>query len=434
MTRNSNDADSACLGNVADRRCWPRRPLGEICQLLPSKSICLNGDAEVRAITTACLTETRFDPAGIKTGRMWSSDAANCIVQTGEILIARSNTPELVGRVAMFNGEAPGAVASDLTIRIWPSSEIHGDFLVQYLSALYLSGYWRERAGGASGTMKKITRGQILAELIPVPPIDEQRAVAARLREQLDVVRQGHQAAVAQLKDVGFLRRCLVSTAFSSVFSKPIRESEGVLIQDGTIGSVNNLILADHSEKIGSGSTPSGGHKNYASNGIPLIRSQNVLMRSFSCDGLARITPDIHAQMGGTEVFPGDVLLNITGASIGRVCLVPSELCPANVNQHVSIIRCGKKLDPQFLMLYLSSPAFQKFIDNTQAGGTRQALTKADIETFRIPDLKIQMQRQIAKSLTVQLDAADCMAVAIQNQIEELKIMPRKLLAQIFES
>jgi hypothetical protein len=99
---------------------------------------------------------------------MWSGDAADCIVQTGEILIARSNTPELVGRVAMFNGEAAGAVASDLTIRILPGSDIDAEFLTRYLSALYVSGYWRERAGGASGSMKKITRSQILAELIPV--------------------------------------------------------------------------------------------------------------------------------------------------------------------------------------------------------------------------------------------------------------------------
>ena len=89
---------------------------------------------------------------------MLSCDAADSIVQPGEILIARSNTPELVGRVAMFNGEAAGAVASDLTIRIWAGEDVHGEFLARYLSALYVSGYWRDRAGGVSGSMKKITR------------------------------------------------------------------------------------------------------------------------------------------------------------------------------------------------------------------------------------------------------------------------------------
>lgn len=92
------------------------------------------------------------------------------------------------------------------------------------------------------------------------------------------------------------------------------------------------LKLGDHCEKIGSGSTPRGGHKSYVSNGIPLIRSQNVLMRSFTTAGLARITHETHAEMAGTKVQPGDVFLNITGASIGRVCVVPDEICPANVN------------------------------------------------------------------------------------------------------
>ncbi|MCX5685084.1 MAG: hypothetical protein NT049_15575, partial [Planctomycetota bacterium] len=107
---------------------WPRQTLAEVCELLPSKSIALAGDTEVRAITSACLTETGFNPDGVKTARMWKAHAQECVVQPGEILIARSNTPDLVGRVSIYTGEPKDLVASDLTIRLWPRAEIRSEF------------------------------------------------------------------------------------------------------------------------------------------------------------------------------------------------------------------------------------------------------------------------------------------------------------------
>ncbi len=100
---------------------WEWMPLENVASLLPSKSIATSGNAEVTAITSACLTESGFDPEGVKTANMYSHDVEICRVRDGEVLIARSNTPELVGRVSVFRGYPLGAVASDLTIRIWPN-------------------------------------------------------------------------------------------------------------------------------------------------------------------------------------------------------------------------------------------------------------------------------------------------------------------------
>jgi type I restriction enzyme S subunit len=190
------------------------------------------------------------------------------------------------------------------------------------------------------------------------------------------------------------------------------------------------LKLADHCEKIGSGSTPNGGHRSYVANGIPLIRSQNVLMRSFTREGLARITLGTHEGMAGTEIQPNDVLLNITGASIGRVCVVPDDVCPANVNQHVCIIRCSKRIDPHFLMYHLSSPAFQKLIDDTQAGGTRQALTKSDIGNFEIPALAIEDQRKICNQFRRSFDAITRARRATSVQAAEVKSFAASVIAE----
>lgn len=108
--------------------------------------------------------------------------------------------------------------------------------------------------------------------------------------------------------------------------------------------------LKKHTIKIGSGVTPRGGETAYKSLGIPLIRSQNVLVNRLDLSDVAFIYEDQHQKMSGSKVQPGDVLLNITGASIGRSCVIPSGVDEANVNQHVCIIRLKNSIDGKLLI------------------------------------------------------------------------------------
>jgi len=186
--------------------------------------------------------------------------------------------------------------------------------------------------------------------------------------------------------------------------------------------------LGDLASKIGSGQTPSGRYRAYLNTGIPLIRSQNVLMGSFTSDGLAFISEKTDAEMAGSRVQAGDVLLNITGASIGRVCVVPVEYCPANVNQHVCIIRCGDALIPEYLAALLASPDFQSLIAELEAGGTRQALTKSMIENFTIPVPAIEMQANIAAKLKAQLSEAEIAHSAAMMQLREVAALTNSII------
>src|SRR3990172_4166198 len=200
--------------NSPEAQRWPRKELGEACDLLPAKSIATDGDTEVLAITTACLTESGFQPAGVKPAKMWAVNAAECVVSPGEVLIARSNTPDLVGRVAMYAGDPEGAVASDLTIRIKPRDGVRAPFLTSYLSFLYLSGYWKNRAGGASGSMKKITRTQLLSEQVPVPSLEVQQRIMAMLNEQMATAERTRKELEEQLDTINKLPAALLHRAF----------------------------------------------------------------------------------------------------------------------------------------------------------------------------------------------------------------------------
>jgi len=159
--------------------------------------------------------------------------------------------------------------------------------------------------------------------------------------------------------------------------------------------------LLDVCRKIGSGATPRGGKSSYKRSGIPLLRSQNVLTKGFSEDGLAFIDENQAAQLDNVIVEKDDVLLNITGDSVCRVCQVPDRFVPARVNQHVAIIRpTADVLDPRFLRYFLATPRMQAHMRGlASAGATRPALTKGMIEAFTVPAPALQVQHAIAALL-----------------------------------
>lgn len=180
--------------------------------------------------------------------------------------------------------------------------------------------------------------------------------------------------------------------------------------------NLQTIKLRDLCAKIGSGATPKGGKESYKDQGIPLIRSQNVLMNEFSVDGLAYID-DVQAdELRNVIVQPDDVLLNITGDSVARVCQAPKWICPARVNQHVAIIRPNvEMLNPTFLRYFLVSPKMQDYmLGLASSGATRQALTKLMIEDFEIPLPEKPIQDKISNVL-INLDRK----IELNNQINE---------------
>ena len=159
----------------------------------------------------------------------------------------------------------------------------------------------------------------------------------------------------------------------------------------GFIGDWEQRKLENISTKIGSGKTPKGGDKNYKTAGIPLLRSQNIFNDKVNLNDVAYITPKIDDDMANSRVQKGDVLLNITGASIGRSAVY--ELTHrANVNQHVSIIRPFSEINPYFIQLNLTSEKGQKQIELNQAGGGREGLNFQQIAkmSFFFPSLEEQ--------------------------------------------
>jgi type I restriction enzyme S subunit len=190
--------------------------------------------------------------------------------------------------------------------------------------------------------------------------------------------------------------------------------------------------LGSKTTKVGSGVTPTGGDKTYKQSGRPFVRSQNVGWGVLLLDDVAFIDDETHRSFIGTELQVLDVLLNITGASIGRSAIANGRIAGGNVNQHVCIIRVkSADLNPFYLNQYLISPRGQKQIDSFQAGGNRQGLNFAQIRSFSISlPPKVSEQQRIADCLT----SLDNLITAETQKLDALKTHKKGLMQQLFPS
>ena len=190
--------------------------------------------------------------------------------------------------------------------------------------------------------------------------------------------------------------------------------------------------LGPKTKKVGSGITPNGGDKNYKQSGRPFVRSQNVGWGVLLLDDVAFIDEETHSSFGSTEIQALDVLLNITGASIGRSAIADERIAGGNVNQHVCIIRVkAAELNHFYLNQFLISPEGQKQIDSFQAGGNRQGLNFAQIRSFTIPlPPEVTEQQRIADCLT----SLDDLIAAQTQKLDALKTHKKGLMQQLFPS
>lgn len=161
------------------------------------------------------------------------------------------------------------------------------------------------------------------------------------------------------------------------------------------------------STRIGSGSTPKGGKNVYLETGVPFLRSQNIWNHGIKLEDIAFISSQTHNNMSNTHVMPNDILLNITGASLGRCSIFPKTISEANVNQHVTIIRLVSEDYVPFIHLAIISPVIQREIWHRQVGMAIEGLSKKSLESFIFPIPPKNEQESINKKVTELMSLCD---------------------------
>ena len=186
--------------------------------------------------------------------------------------------------------------------------------------------------------------------------------------------------------------------------------------------------LGELAVKVGSGSTPKGGNAVYTTSGHCFVRSQNVGMGHLILNDIAYIDESTHQKQKSTELRTNDVLLNITGASIGRTALATEEINGGNVNQHVCIIRTNSNVEPSYICDYIQTSKIQKYIQSLQTGGSREGLNFEQIRSFPINIPTVEEQVKIAKLLSLINER-----IATQSKlIEDLKKLKSAIVEKVF--
>lgn len=267
-------------------------------------------------------------------------------------------------------------------------------------------------------------------EITAFPALPEQQKIAAILTavdDKLDVIAR-------QIAATKTLKQGLMQTLFSRGVCTQDADGRWVThseFKDSDLGEIPTSWSAEnlnsYVKKVGSGVTPKGGSESYLESGIPLIRSQNVLVGKLSLDDVVFISEEQHQKMRNSALKPKDVLLNITGASIGRCAILPANFEIGNVNQHVCIIRPLPTLDPYYLCHYLNSEAGQTQVGKFQAGGNREGLNFQQIRSFDVPLPALAEQQKIAEVL----DSVDAKLDAFSTKKIHYQTLKRGLMQKL---
>lgn len=267
--------------------------------------------------------------------------------------------------IALLTDYDEGLVSNIYTVfEVKDENELLPEYLMLWFSRPEFDRYARFKS---HGSVREIMDWDEMCKVeLPVPSIDKQRSIVKAyqtITERIELKRRINDNLVAT-----------VTAIYRRMF-----------IEGGRI--YPTAPLKQLCSKIGSGATPKGGKTAYQESGVSLIRSTNVFDYAFSYDDLAHISDEQADQLSNVVVEENDVLFNITGVSVTRCCIVPADVLPARVNQHVMILRPNTAMPMSYYIMttLCSAENKAKLMGIAQSGSTREAINKQEMESFSIP-------------------------------------------------
>ena len=264
--------------------------------------------------------------------------------------------------IALLEDYEEGLVSNVYTVfEVIDTEKLLPEYLMLWFSRPEFDRYARFKS---HGSVREVMDWEKMCKVeLPVPDIEKQRKIVKAYKTITDRI-----ALKQKINDN------LVAT-LQIIYKKMFLESQNTYITKP---------LADLCSKIGSGATPKGGKAAYFDKGISLIRSMNVFDYFFSYPELAHISQIQANALANVEIQQADVLFNITGVSVTRCCVVPDDVLPARVNQHVMIIRPykGKNMSYYIMCTLCTSENKAKLLGIGQSGSTREAINKQELERF----------------------------------------------------
>jgi type I restriction enzyme S subunit len=347
-----------------------------------------------------------------------------CSPNYEDVLLSKDGT---VGKVVVYRQSENIVVLSSIAI-LSPDKQIDPDYLGHFFrSSLFERQIEVFKSGSA---LKRLVLHDIRNLKIAYPSLSEQHWIG-QIFDTIEEAIQRTEQLIAKLKAIkqGMLHDLLTrGLDENGQLRDPIAHPEQ--FKDSALGRIPKgwdvPAIGEISCHVGSGLTPHGGSKVYKNSGVMFIRSQNVTFEGLKLDDIVYIDWKTHQLMKRSEVFHYDVLINITGASIGRCCYLPAEIGPTNVNQHVCAIRLQKPCseDAIYLAAVLASHIGQRQINLYNAGSNREGLNYQQLRAIIIP----WPNKEERGGVSNQIFSFDSYIEAEQRYLSKLKLIKKGLM------
>ena len=356
---------------------WETKYLGDVADLCLGKMLDekKNRGESLPYLANVNVRWGAFDLSNLRQMRFEPHEMERYGLKYGDIVMCEGGEP---GRCAIWKENKPGMMIQKALHRIRPHDSLDSTFL--YYSFLHKGNCDGFQQLFTGSTIKHLPKQNLEKIEIKYPPLPVQQQISNILSTYDDLI-ENNRRRIALLEQSA---RLLYQEWFVR-FRFPGHEK--VKIVDGLPEGWSFERLKDITTKIGSGATPRGGEASYKDSGMTLIRSQNIYDYSFNDDGLVYIDDNQAKKLTNVSVTSNDILLNITGASVGRCCKVIDRILPARVNQHVMIIRADSTtIQSNYLLQSINSRQMKDHIMNIarSGGATREALTKDTIGNLLI--------------------------------------------------
>jgi type I restriction enzyme S subunit len=446
-------AGESPISNVAG---WPEVSLSDITTKIGSGATPRGGSetylatrTEYALVRSQNVFDRRFDSDGlVYISNEQAAGLRGASLQQDDVLLNITGDGITFGRACIVPEDIrPACVNQHVSIIRADRRKVDPGYILAFLTHPDVKPYIE--SFNAGGSRRAITKGHIESFRLPLPPLDQQHTVArilGALDDKIELNRKMNATLEAMARalfeswfvDFDPVRAKAqgrapsgMDTETAELFPSKFVDSELGPIPEGW----RSATLIELTTKIGSGATPRGGDKAYVDEGTALIRSQNVYDSAFTWDGLVRITDEDATRLAGVSVREEDVLLNITGASFLRTCVVERSVLPARVNQHVSIVRSRPGIPSRYLHNHLLLPTTKGFLSGLDAGASRQAVTKGHIESVPIvePPLGVLAAwQQRVGPMYDRMSAADCESRALAGLRDGL--LPRLLSGELLSA
>ena len=269
--------------------------------------------------------------------------------------------------------------------------------------------------------------------LTVVPPLSEQETIADYLDETCSKIDEIIAEAKASIDEYENLRQSIIYEILTKGPDDNVEMKDSGVEWIGKVPSHWMIGKVKYgTTKVGSGKTPKGGAEVYMTSGVMFLRSQNIYNDGLRLDNPYYISEEIDEEMKNTRVQKNDVLLNITGGSIGRCCIFDGSIPNANVNQHVCIIRVNSSVFlPEYMHLFWISPIGQISIKSYQTGGNREGMSAEAIKNTPIPIIPIGEQRRIVDLIKPKIDDFNSLISEKESLINDLEAYKKSLIYEV---